>query len=87
MPRPPAAPAEDIDRLRVHAAYCRRIGRHTLAEAIDHAATAVELTADVVDAWNVAGPRPDVHQRAKDVLVEQWPTLANAVRRLASIRR
>lgn len=32
---------DDVERLRIHATYSRRIGRHTLADAIDRAADAL----------------------------------------------
>lgn len=40
--RPRKTPDEDAERLRVHAAYCRRIGRHSLADALDRGADAID---------------------------------------------
>ena len=40
---------------------------------------------DVADAWNVPGPSPVDHWDARTRLAVAWPTLANAVERLAEL--
>lgn len=52
MPRRQEPPSRDVERLRVHADYSRRIGRHSLARALDRGADAIErydALADWVD--------------------------------------
>ena len=46
----------------------------------DEARAAIDA---VVRAWNVPGPRPDIHRAAQDRLLREWPTLAHALARLA----
>lgn len=41
------------------------------------------LVSHVADAWTNPGPAPMAHEHAKARLAGQWPTLWNAVRRLA----
>lgn len=64
MPRGQDPPERDVDRLRVHADYCRRIGRHSLARALDRAAQAIEkydhLADWVDDLWD-EGCHDDPH--------------------------
>lgn len=39
----------------------------------------------VVDAWNVEGPQPFIHRKAKKRLKEDWPYLHTAISELANL--
>jgi hypothetical protein len=45
-------------------------------------ADAVEM---ILDAWTVAGPRPDIHRAAQIRLGRDWPRLAQALDVLARV--
>jgi hypothetical protein len=44
-----------------------------------------EFVQKVADAWNIPGPRPDIHMQAQMKLKKEWPTLWLAVRNLAKV--
>lgn len=60
MPRHEDGPEKDVERLVTHAAYCRRIGRHSLAGAIERAARALGRDLDLV-ASNPSSAAPTIH--------------------------
>lgn len=37
---------------------------------------------NIVRAWKVPGPRPDIHWREQERLRRKWPTLAKAIEEL-----
>lgn len=50
--------------------------RRAADQPVDRTRTAAVL---VHDAWTHEGPHPPTHQRAKDAVRKNWPSLANAL--------
>lgn len=41
-------------------------------------------TEEVVNAWTIEGKCPEYHEKQKDLLRKNWPTLYDAIQRLVS---
>ena len=46
----------------------------------------IEIAKKIVDAWLVAGPRPDIHREAKNKLRMEWPVLYYALEEFIRIK-